>query len=481
MTSLQSTPPWLSWFSNLNSPEAIREAAYQGAVSICDLQTLKPDEACRQLDAAWRDIFVAGDQHVAILDAMVGRAVAFSKLKYPTLRDFNIYRSSSAVPPSEVHTIWCLTGLAGVSKTSLAKAFERICQLKNGGVLTCETQRQIVRPVRRISINAQQSVQGVLEMLANPAALATLRSSTTRALTTHAREWLAASASSCLLVDEMQFFTQSATASTKTSHLVMTLASLDLPLIYTANYSLVNKLMQRPHEERNRLLANPIVLSPLSADDKCWTDSVAEYFKVAPECFRLDGPDEILELHRLTAGLFRALRELLVQSYREATNLGRTVVTIAEVRRAYRSRAFSANRKDVEDLTSLSVSRALEGQRPDLVCPFVERIAGIQPVDTSRANMADASSFDLSAAIIESSASATAQSTLKTIRESADDAALRNGPAKVLRMPRPGPVSAQSLLDGAALFRQSIRSGRSVRKKVDPVESSSKGGDENAN
>lgn len=478
---LDSSPPWMSWFSKLDSHEAIRRAAHQGAVPIPDLGTLRLDEACRRLNTAWQEIFVPGDQHVAILEMMIGRASSFSNATFPTLRDFNISRGLAAPPPREANPIWCLTGLAGVSKSSLVKAFERVCQLQNGGALSCATQTQVVQPVRRISISAQQSVHGVLEMLANPNAFASSRTSTTRALTQHAREWLAAHATSTLVVDEMQFFTQSATASTKTSHLIMTLGNLQVPLIYVANYSLVNKLVLRPHEEKNRLLASPIVLLPPSAGDQSWADSVAEYLSVAPEFFRLHGPEEILELHRLTAGLYRALRELLIQAYRTASNSGRAPVTIADVRKAYGSPAYTSNRKDIEDLISLSVSRTMERERPDLVCPFVERNVGVQPMKKASKNQDPVPSADMSAAIIESSMSAAARATINAFRKSAEESASSNRSTTVVHMPKRGPVSAQSLLDGAALFRQSMRSGGSTRKKTSPQKSDSKVNDDNTN
>jgi hypothetical protein len=479
MNTLQCEPPWLSWFTKLHSDEAIRQAAYLAVRPVENLRALHLEEACRRLELAWKEIFVPGAQHIEILRSFVEHAAHFSASTCPTLKDYNRQRSAGVLAPCEVHTIRCLTGLAGVSKSSLVKAFERICALDNQGQFVSDCQRLTLRPVRRIGIGGQQSIRGVLEALANPVALVSMKRDS-KALMEHVRLWLSATATSCLIVDEMQFFTQSSAASVKTTQLIMTLASLGVPLIFVANYSLVNKLAQRPHEEKNRLLAAPNVLEPPAAQDELWFDSVKEYLRVSPECFKIETPAEFRELHMLTAGLFRALRELLLQAYREAIRQGRSVVTIIEVRLAYGSRSYSAYRKDIEDLASLAVTHRTE-QRPDLVCAFSERhvvrtAGGAKPKSSTPAQVFPP---DVSAALIEGTLSIDAQATLGTLRRSSESVSANSSEAKVLRMPKRTAVSAQSLLDGASLFRQVTQELRSGSKRKVIVEASETN-DENA-
>jgi ABC-type proline/glycine betaine transport system ATPase subunit len=120
------------------------------------------------------------------------------------------------------------TGLAGVSKSSLVKAFERICRLENGQLVS-EGQRLALRPVRRIGIHGEQSVRGVLESLANPIALANMTLRNNGALD-GAFTGVACRDDNGLVLDEIQFFTRSSTASTKTSQLIMVGGSLKIGL-----------------------------------------------------------------------------------------------------------------------------------------------------------------------------------------------------------------------------------------------------------
>lgn len=465
MNALQSQPPWLSWFTALDSDEAIRQAAYLAVKPVEGLAELHLEEACRMLEQAWKEVFVPGAQHIEILRSFVKHAAHFSVSTTPTLKDYNRQRSAGALTPSEMPTIRCLTGLAGVSKSSLVKAFERICSLANRGQFITDSQRLILRPVRRIGIDGQQSIRGVLEELANPIALVSMKRDN-KTLMEHLRQWLAVTATASLIVDEMQFFTQSSTASVRTTQLVMTLASLGVPLIFVANYSLLNKLVQRPQEEKNRLLASPCIVRPPAAADELWFESVREYLKVAPDCFNIKTSAEFEELHMLTAGLFRALRELLLQAYRETILHGRSVVTITEVRLAYGSSVFSAYRKDIEDLAVLGVTPNFD-RRPDLVCAFTERYVETTATDKKPKSSTRSAILpsDISAALIEGTVSINAQATLRMLRRSSESVVANSSEAKVLQMPKRAAVSAQSLLDGASLFRQVTRERRSGSKK----------------
>jgi hypothetical protein len=224
-----------------------------------------------------------------------------------------------------------------------------------------------------------------------------------------------------------------------------------------------------------------MVLHQPTDNDGWWSDSVKEYLKVSPECFQLGNADEIKEMHRLTAGLFRSLQELLLQAYRESVQSGRAIVTMSEVRLAYGSRAFSAHRKDIEDLASLAVSRVMEQRRPDLVCAFVERT--VVPAGTSTTKKitpaAQAYPFDVSAALIESTVSAQANVALRALRKSANSPSDQQK-AKVLRMPKRTSVSAQSLMDGAQLLRQALDKPRSSPKKMQTTSETMESKDENA-
>ena len=450
---------WLYWFDRLDTDEVIRGAASMAAVPVHGLRLMPAEEARGKLDRAWQDIFVPGAQHVEILRTLVDQARGVARSVHPTIRDYNCQRSMGPTASVALQPIRCLAGLAGVSKSSLMKALERICQLEHSPQFETEGQRLLLYPVRRISIAGHPSVRSVLKTLANPIVVAAEPLKDLSALMTHLRDWFLSTGTCTLVVDEMQFFTQSSGASAMTAQLIMTLASLGIPVVYVANYSLVNKLMQRPHEEQDRLLTAPLVLNAAKATEPWWAAVVAEYLAVSPECFRLDPMAHVAELHLLTGGIPRGLRNLLLQSYLEAVALKRPTVGMEEVRRAYRSRAYSSYRKNIEDLASLSVSSHLETVRPDLVCPFGEvrlstsaSMALKFPLATQNENGA-AHVTTVSAALVESTISAGARATLQVVRKAANRPKEERIDAQVTRLPRRVPVSTHSLLEGAKLLR----------------------------
>ena len=444
---------WLYWFDRLDTDEAIRRAAYSPAIPIEVEPYMSAGEVCKKLDAAFREIFLPEPQHVEILRTLVDQAVSFSRSTYPTLNAYNRQRSGGVERVSELPPILCLTGLGGASKSSLVKAFQRICQVAPDKPFVADGQRLTLHPVQRIAIQAHLSVHAVLRNLANPLAVAGNGMSDTSDLLNHVHDWLQAICTGTVVLDELQFFTQSSTASTRTAQLIMTLASLGIPLVYVANYSLVNKLMKRPQEETDRLLSSPIILEPSAADSVYWTEVVKEYLSVSPQHFRLDPTASAQELHRLTAGIFRKLRLLLLNAYRVAVERGSSYVTMDEVRLAYRSRQFSAHRKDVEDLASLAVSSLVAERRPDLVCPF-KSLGSALSRTTSTPSVV--TFIESPRAMLESTISKEAQATLKALRREANQPPGKRTLASVTRLPRSIPVSAESLHQGAQLLRGAL-------------------------
>lgn len=458
---------WLSWFNQFVTNESIRLAAHQSAIPVSDLGSLSADEACQRLDEAWKTVFVPGPQHVQILRSLLDQAQGFARSRYPTVNDYNRQRCAGLASTSSPQQIRCLTGLAGISKSSLARAFERICRLQPSPEFLTDGQRLVIYPVRRLEIDGQPSVLGILKGVANPVALAGRAMTGVAGLMEHVSDWFMATATSTLVVDEMQFFTQSNSANTKTSQLIMTLANLGPPLVYVANFSLVKKLMLRPQEEKDRLLAAPMVLNPPLADDPWWIIAIGEYLSAEPATFKFDAATNALELHRYTAGLFRALRQLLLQAYREARALDRHEVTMEDVRRAYRSRTYSSHRKDVEDLASLAVSSLMEEKRPDLVCPFTELRTATRAAANSLPQQWPKpvlSAVDAPAAMIESTISAAAKAALRDLRRTANLPPDERITAKVTRLPKRTPVSAQSLLHGAQVLRDTLKSTHTASK-----------------
>lgn len=464
MSSDISKHEWLYWFDRYNDDASLINAANVPGKPIDPRPLSSTEESCQMLNRHWEQIFVAGPQHVKMLRMLIDSAKGFARTHQPNLREYNRQRSLNNSIPFSDQAIYCITGLAGVSKSSTTKALSRICELDETGRYLADGQNLALRPVRRISISSSASISEILKGMANPIAMAGRKTVDLSWLMAHLRDWFQATATSSLVVDEMQFFTQSSAASTRTVQLIMTLAALGVPIFYVANYSLVRKLMKRPHEEKDRLLSNTLILEPPRIGESWWVDVVKEYLAVLPGVFLINAHGDAHELHQLTAGLFRILKNLLLQAYRDATLNGDPYVRMSDVRAAYRGRSFSSHRKDVEDLKSLSISNHLVDIRSDLVSPFDE-IADRHSDGQSKKHQGHRKIphglNNAPAVMIESTISKAARSELKKLRKAADDSSQTK--ASVTRIPSTITRSAQDLRNGASLLNE-IR-GKAITKK----------------
>jgi len=173
----------------------------------------------------------------------------------------------------------------------------------------------------------------------------------------------------CLaLIDELQFFTMSSSATTLITKLILSVSYLRTPYVYALNYSLGHSLKRRPPQDRQRVLSRRHILLPDAHDSADWANLLIEFEKVTKGIFNFQLRKEAFRLWCLCAGLKRELVRLLVLSYRQTRRATRYEVTMQDIEKAYMSVEFSDSRTDVElviagDTTGLKV-------REDLVCPF---------------------------------------------------------------------------------------------------------------
>lgn len=455
--STNSPGEWLSWFDRLQSEDAIREAAYTSCTPIPNLSSLQKELAAESLNTNWMKVFVPSEEHVKLLKKLIEIASAFAQARFPSINAFNRLRSSPPEDASVSQQLLCLTGLAGVSKTSLMEVFQRILALKNGPRFATADQIMAIHPVRRITISGHLSVASILKSMANPVIASSSADPKLSFLQRHVRDWLGATATCALVVDEMQSFTTGSNAHALTSQFITTCSLLGVPVIFVANYSLGHKLFNRPHEEKDRQLARPLFLSPPSADDPVWPAVIGELLSISPDTFKLNPSQHADEIHRYTGGLYRALRELLVLAYREVRDQKRFEVTIEDIQQAYRSRSYSARRIDLEALASLSVSPLMEKSRPDLVCPFQElKPSGWrhQPQSAGSTATSPTPAASIPEALIQSTLSTASRDTLRQLRKAAasHDGPVLKGPSRPAK-PKAGPVTADALLQGEHMLR----------------------------
>ena len=444
-------PPWTPWFDGLETDAGLLARVARRPAPLSRLHDKSPTAACDELRTAWMQIYLPCAQHLAVLRKLIDRAEKNAMKRLPCGRAFEEAVYARTPVTLENQEIWGLTGLAGVGKSSLQQALVRALSPPEGFFLTPSVQ-VTSRPVMHLTMTAQRSIHPILRQLASPVFVGNRTNISPDELTRHLRERLFVQGGLLLTVDELQSMTRSEGATTLISNLLTELNVLGPNVVYCFNYSLGHKLLHRPQEDKDRLLVNCLRLDPPASRDPHWQKVVAEYLRLAPEHFDISPEDHSEELHRLTGGLYRLLCLLLLEACRTAwpTKVQRRV-SMADVRRAFRSSAYASQRVDVETLQSIDVNRRDRSRRPDLVCPFQD----LTTLDDTPA--VDGTKGPAAAAVhaVESALSVDEQRVLKDLRSGADRAT-REGrkSATVTTLPRRSPLTAQALLAGEKLLSQ---------------------------
>lgn len=449
------------WLSTLCTREVLSQHMTSRAEVLPGLSGMLVEDAVEKLWSAWSRIFLPSEQHLDLGIKFLARARSFHFKRYADGRAYerSRYEGIDAMGLTP-HELWCLTGLAGVTKTSFLAALQRACIVLSGGMdalrPTAMGVNSPICPVLHLRIQPKQKPDEVLRALANPIFVAGRSNIKWPDLVSHLKDWMHARMASLILVDELQFLSRSESASTLIANFIAQVADIGLPTIYCCNYSSVHKLKARPQEDKDRLLTHPFVMQQPIEGDSHWTAVVSEFKAVVPDLIDIDPHRDAAELYRLCGGLCRLLRLLLVAACRVAwPDTVCRKVTMADVRAAYLSRFYSSQRKDVEDLKALMFSAETRKRRRDLVCPFEDLTLPAQPSTAS--TMPSIGKKPLHPALayqIESSISAGGREVLAELRAAADTVASgRKASAKVTRLPRQPKVTAEALLKGMQTIR----------------------------
>lgn len=329
------------------------------------------------LRAHVRKLFLIDEQRYQLIRKILGAMEAQSRLAFSTIVD--IRRRLQAENPWDEITalIICLTGLAGVGKTSLLNALDRYL-IASCGILV----GQHPLPIPLTSPWILHSVTKGTGLAHIFAPLDILPSSGFSATTDNhekkGRRVLSSETASrrCYrsgvcgtVLDELQRMSASLPASTMVTNLVLQVSALGPVTVYSCNYSLLHKLASRNHEERDRLLAERLLLRPYISGTADWSRYLNETLKVLGNRFELNAESDEVELHEMTFGLPRKLENLLCLAYVEATRrAGKFPVVIADVRKAFSSADYAASRSELGTL-ALQIN-ARRGLQRDLYSPL---------------------------------------------------------------------------------------------------------------
>lgn len=374
------TSPWVSRYQlgNALDTDARFGNIERHAVAIA-LTARNPAADVELLEAQLKKVFICTDQCKAVLVQLLALAFGHCELHFPSAQAIvaGLYKEwpwgkEEDLPPAVV-----LTGLAGVGKSTLLNAFQRLL----AGVVWVDLpghKGMSLLPAWFMTLRDGTGLNDLLTPQIYACDRADQMGDSARKTLKHDALLKAARKRSylqgvCLaLVDEFQFISRGAYANAKATNLLLQLFSIGPRLVYSANYSLVHSLKLRKQEDRQRLLRKHIHLRP---DDLRQPDGLRvlnEFMKVAPDDFDLKPSDIAEQIQEDSYGIDRLIIQLLCLGWERAkTSRGRKAkVTADDLRWAYFSEQYEINREDVEVLHKQDITR--EMVRQDLWDPFYQ-------------------------------------------------------------------------------------------------------------
>lgn len=442
--SSETDNPWVDRFVSLLDRDEIRRRVRVAAQPVVDLRDLPVDVACQRFHAALSQIFVPTERCCKILQRFVEVAIGHCQVFYPSRQAFLAACYARTLPVCSLLPV-CLTGPSGAGKSALIDALRRILPADSSIRLSPGDHEFRLVASWNISIQARR---GLAEMLQFFMTDPEVDSYSIEAYRRHAFQ----SGVALLTADEFQFLTQSANANTLITQRLLQLSYLQVPFIYVANYSLCHRLLRRPQEDRQRLLANPIVLDAEAPDSADAHELVCQYKIAGHEYLDIDPDRDTEMLHRYSAGLKRLSLYLLMIAYRLAREDGRHTVTPSDIKKAYHSSAYTANRKDVELMNQQWITG--RKARADLWCPFELPASSTQKfADHAKAVRAQATNE----AMLKSSMTAVERKAYGILSAAKDTTSPRTRSAEIIELARRKGITASELLENAKAFEDRLR------------------------
>lgn len=376
--------PWATRFMELS--DGVVEARTRFTPSpLLNLDAYPAYEAANLLWNTLREIFILTPRTLKVIRRILAEASAYSGQAYS---DQKVFKSRLYNPVVDPLPAICLTGPAGVGKSTLLKAMSRLFdetdQIDAGGGHRLPMRTFFYYKVYR-GCRDTQILQAFIESCLvlplkegdvveddpkEPPQPETVKS-VTRALAL-AQRLAARDGIAAVILDELQFLTQSTVANTAVTATLLGMTYLGPPLVFASNYDMVHRLKQRGQQDRDRLLSRHVPLLPemlaVPEDFKAWKAYLVECIAISGSALAFDPENDAEPLHCYTFGLRRKLLDLFRIAYRHARQQNRYTATMHDIEWAYCSGEYCEHRVDVEELISIQLGRP--SSRKDLIFPF---------------------------------------------------------------------------------------------------------------
>lgn len=334
-----------------------------------DLSGVAPTQAGLIFKRTMDDVFLPTQQSLAILRSWIAAAELRASENYPTPSAILSYvyenlREESCPPASP----FALTGLAGVGKSALSKALLRLIAAPVNIRLEHHSEALPLDPFRSVQLRSAATVKQMYLRLTRLNMLGVTEDEPKVVSESSTRQRLWKTGALFFSIDEFQFVSSSAAASSLAAKILLSATYLSVPCAFVSNFDMLHKLSRRPSQEQHRLLSQPQHLHQDPPESSDWSNFLVQCeHALGATCttsLLLADPDRIW---MLTAGIKRSLVELLKQAV-EAR--GRRPIDDALLDRTFRGSAFTAHRIDIELLCRHS--RRGDALPEHLRSPFID-------------------------------------------------------------------------------------------------------------
>ncbi len=376
--------------------------------------------------------YVPGESSKSAIAKIVSLALDGASRRFPSTHEFSLQVNGirfSAQPAP----IFCLTGLAGVGKSAIFDAVQRLIGSPEDIQIPKHGQVEH-KPLSRVQILDRWGSKEMAKHFGLPERGCDIG----RALYQRG--------CSLIALDELQFVTTSESANTRASKLIYATSLYGPTLVFACNFSLGHKLKKRPHEERDRILSSPIVLLPDLAQSVAWKERLRVWATAIEDLLEFDLAERSDDFWSLVVGINRSAIHLLSVSSALALS-DRSGIRWEHIERAYKSQEFAIMRGNIESIQA--ISRGSDQGNLDLICPFESTDAAAY-VDVVR---------NIHRSLFSESVGVAAQS--KSVKQALKKESIKDANQPVTkRVARP--LDAATLVKSAADFRSEVRLGRRV-------------------
>jgi len=439
----QSNNPWAARFEPLLDRDTIKERATVVVPSLQGLHDMTTEHACKQLENALKTVFYPTSQCVEILHRFVDISYAHCQITYPNNKAFiqGVYSEHPPLPKFAFPIL--LTGLAGVGKSELMTALTRIQMDEQSIIVDADHGPFTLKGAWQLIVDVRNTSKAILNSLVPS-------EGAVKDLIKLSRKVAFRDGIPSLHADEFQYATTSSNSNALVTQMLLSLGLIGIPWTYNANFSLVHRILKRPEEDRQRLIADFIVLQPDSPYSEDWINTLKAQKSVAEDILTFNPERDAKELHVFTAGRKRAMAKLLVLTLRnEHPRKGN--VNLAAIKETYLSPGFASYREESEIILTQTIEKRPNKKRPDLWCPLPI------PSDASDAFLKHATeqrNERVADAELESSLNKKEREALQSIKRSAKKAVKPTG--EVIPIRRNAPPTADELKQNSNWFKDQL-------------------------